>query len=177
MGGGILFSSETLESRFGVEVDPLFCQATKEKSLFLWNFQTQSESKEKVLGSRNQRKIAPRNCPLQAQNHAFFATGLRKWPNSVLPSSGTLRFHAPELQIPQTWLSAIPKHMPSYKGIPWIALLALLPYRKVPAANGKQPARLLPQTKRKLKTTNSFFWWLVFRAFNFNYWIQWPKPM
>ena len=66
--------------------------------------------------------------------------------DSMLQSSKSLKPGSP----------TIPKPMPSYKGIPWIAFRAWLPYRKVPAANGKQPARLLPQTKRKLKTTNSF---------------------
>ena len=75
----------------------------------------------------------------------------------MLPSSGTLRFHAPEFQIPQTWLSGHPETYAFLQRHTVDCLPRLASYRKVPAANGKQPARLLPQTKRKLKTTNSFF--------------------
>ena len=131
-------------------------QATKNNQVFFWFSKRKSWPKENCWGPETKRKLPPKIARSRLRIMPFFATGLWKWPNSVLPSSRTPRFHAPELQIPQTWLSAIPKPMPSYKGIPWIALRAWLPYRKEPAANGKQPARLLPQTKRKLKTTNSF---------------------
>ena len=122
-----------------------------------WSDQKKIGPKENCWGPETKR-----NCPrkLPAPGSEIMPFLLRDSANDQIPCSRAPEPSDSKLQSSKSLKSgspASPKPIPSYKGIPWIALRAWLPYRKVPAANGKQPARLQPHTKRKLKSTNSFF--------------------